>query len=444
MNLHDTATAVLSYSLQSGLLLAVGLLLPRLIQLRHPRTLLIYWRVLLIVVLVLPLAPLDWARQAPLPYMTLEGLQVEAVVATALPEMVQGLSWQIVLLIATGVTALGILRLALGLGYLNRCRRQAQPLAPTPAPVSRILERLGLEVPFLVSDRLTAPLTYGWLRPTVLLPSSFRGLSSDQQEGVACHELLHVRRRDWPINFLEELLRAVLWFHPAVWLILPRIALSREQVVDADTVRLTGKRRQYLDALWRVVCSSQHSAAAMAVPFLGRRDLVDRVAWLKKEIPMSRSRIVFSVLVLSVSLATVGAFGANAFSSDSHLAYGKSSSPAKEQSEGEKPDESSYPKLKTISAESTCDEITHPVVIEKVNPKYPTSAKDEKVMGMVVVESVITEEGVVDDVRVVENPDDRLAAAAVEALMQWRFEPALCDGTPVGVYYNLTFNFRLE
>jgi protein TonB len=84
------------------------------------------------------------------------------------------------------------------------------------------------------------------------------------------------------------------------------------------------------------------------------------------------------------------------------------------------------------------------VVVEKVNPKYPPSAKDEKVMGTVVVESVITEEGVVDDVRVIENPDDRLAAAAVEALKQWRFEPALCDGTPVGVYYNLTFNFRLQ
>jgi TonB family protein len=443
MNLHDSATAVLSYSLQSGLLLAVGLLLPRLIRLRHPRTLLIYWRVLLIVVLVLPLAPLDWARQAPLPYMTLEALQVEAVVATALPETFQGLSWQIVLLIAAGVTMLGILRLALGLGYLNRCRGQAQPLAPTPAPVSRILERLGLEVPFLVSDRLAVPLTYGWYRPAVLLPNSFCGLSPDQQEGVACHELLHVRRRDWAINFLEELLRAVLWFHPALWLILPRIALSREQVVDADTVRLTGKRRQYLDALWGVVCSSQHSAAAMAVPFLGRRDLVDRVACLKKEIPMSKGRIVFSVLVLSISITAVGAFGAIAFSSDSHLALAKSSSPAKEKTEGEKP-ESSYPKLKPTSEESICDEITHPVVIEKVNPKYPPDAKDEKVTGLVIVETVITEEGIVDEIKIVESPDDRLTHAAVDAIQQWRFEPALCDGEPVGVYYNLTVKFSLQ
>ena len=444
MNLHETATAFLSYALQSGLLLVVGLLLPRLIHLHHPRTMLAYWRVLLIVVLLFPLAPLDWARQAPLPYMTLEGLQVEAVVSATLPATVQGLSWKLVFLIATGIAALGVLRLVLGLGYLATCRRQARPLAPTPPSVLNIQEQLGLAVPFLVSDRLTAPLTFGWLRPTVLLPDTFHSLTADQQEGVVCHELLHVRRRDWPITFLDELFRAVVWFHPAPWLILPRIALAREQVVDADTVRLTGKRRQYLDALWRVVCASQRSVAALAVPFLGRRDLVDRVARLKKEIPMSRTRVVLSVFVLSISIAAVGAFGASAFSSDSHLSFAKSSSPAKEKSEGERPDESSYPKLKTISAESICDEITHPVVVEKVDPRYPPSARDEKVMGTVVVESVITEEGVVDDVRVIENPDDRLAAAAVEALKQWRFEPALCDGAPVGVYYNLTFRFRLE
>ena len=65
-------------------------------------------------------------------------------------------------------------------------------------------------------------------------------------------------------------------------------------------------------------------------------------------------------------------------------------------------------------------------------------------MGMVIVETVITEEGVVDDIQVLDSPDDRLSAAAVEAIQQWKFEPALCDGKPVAVYYNLTVNFRLE
>jgi TonB family protein len=443
VNFHDAATALLSYVFQSGLLLAVGLLLPRILRLRHPRTLLVYWRILLVVVILLPLLPLAWPRQTSLPILTLEGMTVESVVVSALPESVPGLSWQLVILVTTAITTLGILRLAMGIAYLNRCRRRSLPLTPTPDSVSAVQEMLALDVPFLVSDRLTAPVTFGWLRPSVLLPASFKDLSPDQQEGVACHELLHVRRHDWPITFLEELLRTIMWFQPAVWFILPRIALSREQIVDTDTVHLTGKRRPYLDALWRVICSDRQITAAMAVPFLGGHDLIDRIAWLKKERHVSKARIVLSAIVLVVSLAIAGIVGAAVFSSDSihHMSF--NGLPHSDAPEKEKP-KSDGEKLETVAFDGDCKDITHPVLIEKINPKYPPEAREERLMGTVIVRTVITEEGIVDAIEVVESDDARFSEAAVEAIDQWRFEPALCDGMPVGVYYHLTVNFRLE
>ena len=60
MNLHQTATILLCYALRSGLLLAVGLGVPRILELRLPRILLVYWRLLLGVVLLLPMTPLHW------------------------------------------------------------------------------------------------------------------------------------------------------------------------------------------------------------------------------------------------------------------------------------------------------------------------------------------------------------------------------------------------
>lgn len=443
MNLHHAATAVLSYAFQSAFLLAVGLILPTALRLRHPRTLLVYWRVLLIAVLLLPLAPLEWVGETSLPYIELDGLQVEAAVNTALPSTLPDFSWKAGLAVVASVAMLGIVRLILGLGYLHACRRQAQPLSPAPASVTGIQERLGLDVPFLISSRLTTPLTFGWLRPAVLLPDTFRDLSSDQQEGVACHELLHVRRRDWLMTFFEELVRAVVWFHPAVWLVLPRISLSREQVVDADTVRLTGKRRQYLEALWRVICSDRSSVATVAVPFLARRDLIDRVASLHKEITMSKTRIACTMFVLAFVIPAVAVFGASVFRTEAptELSAPEWSAGGETEKQQEKQTE---PKLETVSADSLCDEITHPVVIEKITPKYPSDAREEKVMGMVIVETVITEEGVVEEIRVLESPDERLTMAAVEAIKRWHFDPALCDGEPVAVYYNLTINFRLE
>jgi len=443
MNLHEAVTTLVFYTLQSGLLLAIGLLLPTVLRLRHPQTLLIYWQLLLIAVLLLPLAPLDWASRAVVPDLRLEGLRVEAVVTDALPSTLPGLSWPLVVLVIGGVATLGVVRLLIGIGYLSSCRRNAHVLSPTPAPMLDLQARLGVEAPFLVSTRLSTPLTFGWLRPAVLLPVSFRELSVDQQEGVACHELLHVRRRDWPLTLIEELVRAVVWFHPAVWLILPRISLSRERVVDAETVRLTGKRRQYLEALWRVICSGRQAATAAALPLLGRRDLLDRVVWLQKENTMSKSRIAFTILVLTITVPAVGVFGANVFRTDAGSSLSMSSAPALNEAENDQ-QEAPESKLKTVSAESLCDEITHPVLVDKVDPAYPPSAREEKVMGTVIVETVISEEGAVEEIEVLESADERLSAAAVEAIKQWRFEPALCDGDPVSVYYNLTVNFRLE
>jgi len=213
--------------------------------------------------------------------------------------------------------------------------------------------------------------------------------------------------------------------------------------VDEDAVRLTGKRRQYLDALWRVVCTDQRHANALVVPLLGRSHLVERVAWLKKEKSMSKSRIVMSVLILTASVAVAGLVGASVFPAASETAMRIAPAAVQDDSKPEEKDAEEN-KLKTVSKDSECDEITRPEVIEKVNPKYPEEARKAKIMGHVIVETVINEKGTVDDIKVVESPDERLSEAAVEAIRQWTFEPALCDGRPVGVYYNLTINFHLQ
>jgi len=443
MNFHHVAAGLLSYAFQSGLLLAVGILLPRALRLRHPRTLLVYWRLLLLVVLLLPLFTAVWQPKAPLPILAIEGLTVEAVVATTLPVAAQTFDWWMVISAVAMVALLALLRLVVGLAYLNRCRLEAAPLEPPPMPIRAVQRRLRLSTPFLVSRRFPVPITFGWLRPAVIVPETFRELSADEQEGVACHELLHVRRRDWPITVLEELLRAVVWFHPAVWILLPKIALSREQVVDEGAVRLTGKRRQYLDALWRVVCTDQRHANALVVPLLGRSHLVERVAWLKKEKPMSKSRIVTSVLVLTASVAVAGLVGASVFPAASETAMRLAPPAVPDESKSEEKNAEGQ-KLKTVSKDSECDEITDPEAIQKVNPKYPEEARKAKIMGIVIVETVINENGTVDDIEVVESPDELLSEAAIEAVRQWTFEPALCDGRPVGVYYNVTLKFHLK
>lgn len=89
--------------------------------------------------------------------------------------------------------------------------------------------------------------------------------------------------------------------------------------------------------------------------------------------------------------------------------------------------------------------MTEPEATYKEDPRYPESAKEESVIGVVVLETVIDRTGTVDDVSVLRDPDPRLSAAAVSAVRNWRFKPALsAEGKAIDVCYVLTFKFALE
>ena len=117
---------------------------------------------------------------------------MEAVVATTLPAAALTFDWWMVISAVAVVALLALLRLVVGLAYLNRCRLEAAPLEPPPMPIRAVQRRLRLSTPFLVSRRFPVPITFGWLRPAVIVPETFRELSADEQEGVACHELYKI------------------------------------------------------------------------------------------------------------------------------------------------------------------------------------------------------------------------------------------------------------
>lgn len=89
--------------------------------------------------------------------------------------------------------------------------------------------------------------------------------------------------------------------------------------------------------------------------------------------------------------------------------------------------------------------VTEPRIVQKAPPAYPQGAKEEGVQGIVVLRAAVDTRGVPSDIRVLRSPDPRLAEAARTAARQWRWEPArTSDGTPIAVYFTLTFNFKLQ
>jgi TonB family protein len=207
--------------------------------------------------------------------------------------------------IATGVV-LRLLWLGVGLARLSRLTRRL-PEAETSDEVEALQAELGTRARVRYSPDLAQPVTFGVAPAIVLLPAALRDAAPEQRLAVICHELLHVRRRDWPWVLVEEAVLALLWFHPAVWWLVGELQLAREQVVDRLTVAATGARRAYMDALFSA--ADAPSAPPLLAGFLRRRHLARRLIALTEEVVMSRARLAAGGVLMAGVLAGSGVVG---------------------------------------------------------------------------------------------------------------------------------------
>ena len=79
----------------------------------------------------------------------------------------------------------------------------------------------------------------------------------------------------------------------------------------------------------------------------------------------------------------------------------------------------------------TSSELSGPVPMRKIDPKYPPSLINEHVEGEVVLYAVIRQDGSIDSIQLVQGLDEQLDANAMSALSQWKFRPASKQGAPV-------------
>jgi protein TonB len=82
-------------------------------------------------------------------------------------------------------------------------------------------------------------------------------------------------------------------------------------------------------------------------------------------------------------------------------------------------------------------------VTKSVPPDYPLLARQMRVQGAVVLQALISREGAIQELQVLSGPSI-LAAAAREAVQQWRFKPYLLNGQAVETQAKITVNFTIS
>ena len=451
MSLSGFAGDLVTYFLQLALVLGIALPLPRLFGLRNPRLKLAFFQLLLAIALLLPMAglvPVAHPRIGVVPELQIGSIIVDSTTSPSNSLLVAILVW----IVAT-VALIRLSKLLGGLVGLRLLYRNSEPLPFQPHLVQHFQNGLSRPVMIRLTDRLKSPASFGWWKPVILLPREFMQLDQEHQEAIVCHEMLHLRRNDWPVALFEQAVRSILWFHPLVPALLNRIHLAREQVVDREVIRLTGRRRAYLETLRHAAETFRQASVAPTIPFARASHLRDRVAMLTQEVCMSTSRqlvtyLVLSLSTVSLSVATLVAFPTASLrssvvpSSPSELlsvAAGGSPVSASSSKEAQKQKEKKSGGI--LLAE---DMETPPRLIKKVAPVYPEEAKEKGISGQVVTLVTVNKEGKVIDANVQESPDELLSHAAVEAIRQWEWEPVIKDGQPVPFKVSVTVNFALK
>ncbi len=82
-------------------------------------------------------------------------------------------------------------------------------------------------------------------------------------------------------------------------------------------------------------------------------------------------------------------------------------------------------------------------ILSMPRPTYPEAAQAAGVQGAVVLEGIISKEGSLTSIKVVNSVDPALDQAALEAVRQWQYQPTLLNGEPVEVITSITINFKL-
>jgi TonB family protein len=108
--------------------------------------------------------------------------------------------------------------------------------------VLRICAQLGIARRVQVlqcDDTASMPLTWGIVRPRILLPADAREWSPERREIVLSHELAHIARHDWLVQICAELSRGLYWFHPLAWFAAASLRRESERACD-DSVLNSG------------------------------------------------------------------------------------------------------------------------------------------------------------------------------------------------------------
>ena len=300
-------------------------------------------------------------------------------------------------------------------------------------------------VRLLFSDKQICPMTWGVRNHTILLPSSARQWSDERCRLVLAHELAHVKRTDGLLQLFVQIVCSVYWFNPLVWYAAHRIRIERERACDDRVLSLGAEAVDYADHLVQVVRGLRtrralsFASVSMAQPSQLESRLVSILDSGMRRRTLSKTGTILLCTFAGLLTITVAAIGiAAAVPLPPVFVSAVKFTPAVA-----KP-ESTAQRTRIGNGNAIPNSaVIPPQVLEPSKPEYTQEGVEANIEGIVTLEGHVDIKGEVSRLRVIKGLGYGLDQKAIDAVLGWKFRPALRNGAPVEAITQIEVDFRI-
>jgi TonB family protein len=314
-----------------------------------------------------------------------------------------------------------------GAGLIQQRWLTRRTVSSSDAPLSKVVadvaSELGCRRTIYVrrSSEKLMPMTWGVLRPQILLPDDANDWPRERTQVVIAHELAHVKRLDRLFHAVAQIACAVYWFNPLFWMARNRLYRESEHACDDVVLNLGIDGRHYASHLLNIARELTSSRAswsatlAMARPTaLEKRFEALLKSGLNRRAMTPQTFLLVSLLTLALVLPLAAM----------HLPESASNI--------------------TIPANTVRADSAPSVEQYTTPPLYSDEARALGIEGIVSVDATIGPDGSVKRLQVGKRLGHGLDENALLAVRDWRFSPARRNGKPVEATTRAEVEFNLR
>ena len=204
------------------------------------------------------------------------------------------------------------------ISYLRSLQKFRMSLPDNTPYVQRWLSEHRITRPLEVrsSDLISSPLTYGILRPVILLPKKFDRSDETALQYVLAHEYIHIRRFDAITKILFASTLCIHWFNPLVWVMYVLANRDVELSCDGCVLRMLGEKEKSAYARALIRMEERKSGMSALYSHFSKNAITERIEAIMK---FKKTSIAACALALVVTVGATTAFAVS--SSDGNGAH---------------------------------------------------------------------------------------------------------------------------